>query len=113
MAIYSSGSIAAQRLFFGHTEHGDLTPLLSGHFDTTSGPKREAASYRRIVEELDVDPGDVLFLSDVVAELQAAAQAGMGVGLILRPGNHPQPLDHGFPEYETFDSVDTALGVRS
>lgn len=106
VCIYSSGSIAAQKLFFGHTEQGDLTPRLSGFFDTTSGPKREPASYRTIAGELGAAPKEIVFLSDVVAELAAARSAGLGVGLLVRPGNPAQPAGHGFPEYRSFEDVD-------
>lgn len=77
LAVYSSGSVAAQRLIFGHTAHGDLTPLFSGYFDTTVGGKREASSYRAIAEQLGVNPAEVLFLSDIVQELDAAREAGL------------------------------------
>lgn len=82
--IYSSGSIAAQKLIFGHSVAGDLTPLLSGYFDTTTGPKREAESYRRIAGALDLEPGTILFVSDVQAEVDAARAAGMRAILIDR-----------------------------
>ncbi len=88
--IYSSGSIGAQLLLFQHTIAGDLTSLLSGYFDTVTGPKREPASYAAIARAIGVDPSDVWFLSDVEAELDAAAMAGMGTVHILRPG-HPNP----------------------
>jgi enolase-phosphatase E1 len=87
--IYSSGSIQAQRLFFGHTTHGDLLPLLRGHYDTTTGGKREATSYLKIAVEFGLPPGEILFLSDVVAELDAARSAGMSTALVKRPGNAP------------------------
>ncbi len=85
--IYSSGSIEAQKLFFGHTSAGDLTPCLRGHYDTTTGPKREAESYRRIAADMDLEPRQVLFVSDVGAELDAARTAGMATALAVRPGN--------------------------
>ncbi|MCW3848215.1 acireductone synthase [Sphingomonas sp. LB-2] len=86
--IYSSGSIAAQKLIFGNSLAGDLTPLLSGYFDTTTGPKREAASYTKIAEALDLPPGDILFLTDVQAEADAAREAGMQALLIDRDGDN-------------------------
>jgi 2,3-diketo-5-methylthio-1-phosphopentane phosphatase len=89
VCIYSSGSIAAQELLFGHTAEGDLRPLLSGYFDTTTGPKREAASYVAIAAALGLPPGAVLFVSDSLAEAEAAAAAGMQVALSRRPGNPP------------------------
>lgn len=82
--VYSSGSIAAQRLIFGHSGAGDLRPLFSGYFDTTTGPKRKTASYRRIAERIALPAADILFLSDVGAELDAARQAGMRTCQLLR-----------------------------
>jgi enolase-phosphatase E1 len=75
--VYSSGSIAAQKLLFGHTEVGDLTGLFSAFFDTTIGGKLAPGSYAAIARAIDVAPGDVLFLSDHVGELDAARAAGM------------------------------------
>ena len=85
--IYSSGSIQAQKLFFGHTIAGDLLPLLKGHYDTTTGPKKEPASYRAIAALYGLPASEVLFLSDIVAELDAARSAGMRAALVVRPGN--------------------------
>jgi len=82
--IYSSGSIAAQKLIFGHSEAGDLTPLLSGYFDTTTGPKREAGSYTAIAAALGLVPGDLLFVSDMRPEVDAARAAGVQALLIDR-----------------------------
>ena len=87
--IYSSGSIEAQKLFFAHTAAGDLTPHLRGHYDTTTGPKRETASYRTIAADMGVEPRQILFVSDVGEELDAARQAGMATALAIRPGNRP------------------------
>lgn len=84
--VYSSGSMEAQKLIFGHSDQGDLAPLFSGWFDTTTGPKREAASYARIAEAIGEPPGAILFLSDVQAELDAAAGAGMRTVLVDRTG---------------------------
>ncbi|MFM9024918.1 MAG: acireductone synthase [Planctomycetaceae bacterium] len=87
--IYSSGSVEAQRLFFGHTAHGDLTRLLRGHYDTTTGPKRERGSYARIAADMALEPRRILFVSDVGEELDAARAAGMATALAVRPGNRP------------------------
>lgn len=95
VCIYSSGSVEAQRLLFGHAEGGELTGWLSGYFDTTTGPKREAGSYGAIAAALGVAPGAVRFVTDVLAEAEAAAAAGMQVRLSVRPGNPPQG-EHGF-----------------
>lgn len=86
--IYSSGSIAAQKLIFGHSTAGDLTPLLSGYFDTTTGPKREMLSYARIAQALKIMPGAILFVSDIQAEIDAARAAGMEALLIDRDGRN-------------------------
>ncbi|WP_437679240.1 acireductone synthase [Sorangium sp. So ce131] len=86
LAVFSSGSVEAQRLLFRHTTSGDLSGLFAAFFDTTTGPKREPAAYQRIAAALGLPPGDVLFLSDIVAELDAAAAAGMRTVQLLRPG---------------------------
>jgi enolase-phosphatase E1 len=79
--------VLAQKLLFSSSNHGDLSPLLNGYFDTAVGAKREPGSYRRIAKELRVDPQKVLFLSDVAQELDAARAAGMDTVLVVRPGN--------------------------
>jgi enolase-phosphatase E1 len=84
LAVFSSGSVAAQKLIFGHSDQGDLSPLFSGWFDTTTGPKREAMSYLMIADALGVSPADMLFLSDITAETDAAKAAGMRAMLIDR-----------------------------
>jgi enolase-phosphatase E1 len=82
--VYSSGSVEAQKLIFGHSDAGDLTPLFSGYFDTRIGAKREVGSYRRILEDIGL-PGDaVLFLSDIGEELDAAREAGLATCQLLR-----------------------------
>ena len=103
VAIFSSGSVLAQKLIFGHSDHGDLTPFLSGYFDTTTGPKREAESYRRIAAALGAAASAGLFVSDVVAELDAARHAGMATALAVR--TPPAPLGHGHPEVTSFDEL--------
>lgn len=85
LAVYSSGSREAQRLLFGHAPEGDLTPLFDGFYDTEVGGKREAASYAGIARAFATPPGHLLFLSDVEAELAAAAAAGLTVCQIVRP----------------------------
>ncbi len=92
----SSGSVEAQKLFFAHTAAGDLSRYLRGHYDTTTGPKREASSYTRIAADMGLEPRQILFLSDVGAELDAARQAGMATALAVRPGNRDSGglLDH-------------------
>ncbi len=87
--VYSSGSVEAQKTLFGNSAHGDLSTLFSGHFDTTTGPKREAASYAAIAGAIGLPPRDVVFLSDVDAELDAARAAGMHTIRLLRPADTP------------------------
>lgn len=87
--VYSSGSVRAQKLLFAHTEFGDLTPLFSGYFDTEIGPKREPDSYRRIAQEIAEAPARIAFLSDIAAELDAAATAGMHTVYVTRA---PSPV---------------------
>ncbi len=84
LAIYSSGSVAAQKLLFGHSVSGDLRSVFRAFFDTLVGAKREAASYRRIAAELRAEPATILFLSDVEAELDAALEAGMATFQLVR-----------------------------
>ena len=107
--VYSSGSVPAQKLFFGHSDAGDLTGLFSGWFDTEVGGKREAASYTRIAGAIDLAPNQVLFLSDVVEELDAARAAGMHTVLVDRPEDYPQPrLDdatHGHTHVTGFHEI--------
>ncbi len=87
LCLYSSGSVHAQKLFFANTSDGDLTALFTGYYDTVSGSKREAASYRTIASAEGVATSAVLFISDLVAELDAAREAGMNTALAIRPGN--------------------------
>lgn len=102
--VYSSGSIQAQKLIFGCSEAGDLSPLFSGYFDTTSGPKREAGSYRRIVEAIGLSAEEVLFLSDVVQELDAAREAGLPTIGLAREGGELA----GHPSVASFALIDPA-----
>ena len=108
--IYSSGSIEAQKQFFAHVDNGttdgaDLTPYFNGYYDTTTGPKKEAQSYTRIAAQYGLPTRQILFLSDIVAELDAAKAAGMQTGLMRRPENPPivEKTDH--PQLKTFDDV--------
>jgi enolase-phosphatase E1 len=102
--IFSSGSILAQRLLFSTIVAGDLTKFLNGFFDTTTGPKNDPASYRQIASAIDLSPPDILFLSDVTRELDAAQSAGMQTLLCVRPGNHAQP-PHAHGVITTFADV--------
>ncbi len=103
--IYSSGSVQAQKLFFGHCVAGDLLPLLSGHYDTTTGGKKEAASYVTIANDIGLMPNEVLFVSDVPMELDAAQSAGMQTVLSIRPGNQRVPEPHGYFAITSFDAI--------
>lgn len=105
--IYSSGSVHAQKLFFEHTKRGDLTPHFSGYYDTTIGSKRESASYTAIAADCGLPADQILFVSDLVEELNAARNAGMITALALRPGNKPtQPNDH--PAIHSFSDISLA-----
>lgn len=92
LAIYSSGSVPAQKLIFGHSQDGDLTPLLSAYFDTKVGGKREFKSYETIANELKVPAQEVTFFSDIKEELDAARAAGMKTIHLFRSGT--MPTDH-------------------
>lgn len=101
LRVFSSGSVLAQKLLLGHTEHGDLTPLFEGFHDTTTGPKREPSSYRAIAAAFGLPGGEILFLSDLTAELDAAARAALRTGLLERPGNAPASGDD-HPRHRSF-----------
>jgi enolase-phosphatase E1 len=102
--VYSSGSIQAQKLIFGCSEAGDLTPLFSGYFDTTSGGKRESESYARIAAAIGRPAGEILFLSDVVQELDAAREAGMATCGLARDGGDLA----GHPTVASFAAIEPA-----
>lgn len=101
--VYSSGSVPAQQLFFGHSEAGDLRPLFQGYFDTTIGGKRQAGSYLGILEAIGRGGPETLFLSDVVEELDAAREAGLHTVLLER--GDPVPERNGHPAVADFDAV--------
>lgn len=105
LAIYSSGSVVAQRLFFGNTQHGDLTELFDFHFDTTFGGKKEISSYVSIAKALETEPASVLFLSDVAAELDAAKASGMHAIAVVRPGNALLPSTYIGPQITNFNEL--------
>lgn len=117
MAVYSSGSVPAQKLFFGHSDAGDLSPLFGAWFDTEVGHKREADSYREIARRLQRDPGQVVFLSDVVEELDAAREAGMRTVLVDRLEDYPTPrlgdAARGHARVTGFDQVDPDLAATT
>lgn len=90
--VYSSGSVAAQKLLFSHTPEGDLTPQFQAYFDTNVGPKRDAASYAAIARAVGGQADEALFLSDVGAELDAAAAAGLATCQLVRPEDGTQAV---------------------
>ncbi|MFT7632509.1 MAG: enolase-phosphatase E1 [Mariniblastus sp.] len=103
--IYSSGSIQAQKLFFGHTIAGDLLDQLKGHYDTTTGGKRDAESYSLIADEFDCLVSEIVFVSDVVEELEAAKTAGMQTVLSIRPGNQEIVDEHDHFAVTSFTQI--------
>jgi enolase-phosphatase E1 len=105
VAVYSSGSVEAQRLLFGHSSAGDLTPYLSGYFDTRVGSKTSAESYRAIAAAADVPTREILFVSDAVRELDAAREAGCLTRLSLREGNPPVADANGHAEIRSFAEI--------
>ena len=105
VAIYSSGSVEAQQLLFRYSNFGDLTPLLSGYFDTRTGPKTASASYAAIAAAMNVAPGEILFFSDVVRELDAAREAGCQTRLVVREGNTPVEDAHGHASLPSFEGL--------
>jgi enolase-phosphatase E1 len=103
IAIFSSGSVQAQRNLFANTTAGDLTAFLCGYFDTTTGPKRAAPSYEKIAAQLGRAPREVLFVSDVGEELDAAHAAGMETVLCVRGAPPPSGGDHAI--IHTFEEL--------
>ena len=101
--VFSSGSVQAQRLIFGYSDFGDLTPLFSGYFDTTIGAKREADAYRKIAAAVATDPAQILFLSDIKEELDAARAAGMQTTWLVREGEIDARADHA--QARDFDAI--------
>lgn len=109
LAVYSSGSVAAQKLLFHYSEAGDLRPVFSTYFDTEVGHKRSADSYRLIADSLNHRPEDIVFLSDVVEELDAARDAGLRTVMLDRREDYPQPrtgeATHGHVRVESFADI--------
>jgi enolase-phosphatase E1 len=108
--VYSSGSVAAQKLFFKYSASGDLMHLFSGHFDTEIGGKRDAESYRKIAAVIGVAPSNIIFLSDIVEELDAAKQAGLDTVLLDRIEDYPSPRveqndTHGHYRVTSFQAI--------
>lgn len=105
VGIFSSGSVLAQKLLFGHSSAGDLTPLLRWHFDTSVGAKTNPESYSHIAASMGESPAAVLFVSDIVAELDAARTAGMQTALSVRPGNAAVAEGHGHRSISSFGEL--------
>lgn len=112
IAIYSSGSVAAQKLLFRYSDAGDLNPLLSAYFDTTVGAKQAVESYQNIVHELDVNADKIVFCSDVISELDAAHAAGMRTVLVDRSEDYAEarvlPVSSAHQRIENFSRLQLA-----
>jgi len=103
VAIYSSGSVAAQMLLFRHSNFGDMTGFIAGYFDTRTGPKTAKESYASIASAMDCEPREVMFFSDAVRELDGARDAGCHTRMVMREGNAPVSDAHGHRKIKTFD----------
>lgn len=101
--VYSSGSVYAQKLLFAHTEFGDLTPLFSDYFDTHIGGKQQSSSYHAIAEHIGLPANQLLFLSDIIEELNAAKTAGFATILLTREGSLDEKTIH--PQVRSFDEI--------
>jgi len=101
--VFSSGSIKAQKLLFTHTAFGDLTPLFSGYFDTTIGAKQQAESYQAIAQQIGISPEQILFLSDIVGELDAAKAMGMQTTCLVREETLHNNCEH--PQVRNFNEL--------
>jgi len=104
-AIYSSGSVDAQRLLFRYSSFGDLTGRIAAYFDTRTGVKNASASYAAIVTAMGVEPERAMFFSDVVRELDPAREAGLDTRLVVREGNAPVADAHGHAVIDSFDDI--------
>ncbi len=104
--IYSSGSVGAQKLFFSHTNYGNILDWFSGHFDTKIGNKKESQSYEYIAEEIGLKPEEILFLSDNPDEIKAAAKAGLQVTKVSRPQDDPYIEDFPYKQIKSFEELD-------
>ena len=106
VAIYSSGSVLAQQMIFKYSDQGDLTRYIDRYFDTTTGHKREPDSYIRIAKELELDAGEIIFVSDIPEELDAAAKGGYRTALSVRDGNAPIDTNHSHSSISALDSLE-------
>ena len=106
IAIYSSGSVLAQKLIFKYSNFGDLTRYISAYFDTHIGHKRKKQSYAKIAEKLQNRKREILFISDILEELNAAHQAGLDAILSIREGNSPIAENHSYQVVRNFDAIE-------
>ena len=106
MYIYSSGSVKAQKLFFSHTEKGNILDFFKGHFDTKIGNKKEPESYKKIAKEIGLKPEEILFLSDNPDEIKAASKAGMKAVRVVREGDAQFINNFPYPQISTFDQIE-------
>lgn len=104
--VFSSGSVKAQQLIFGYSDFGDLTPLFSGYFDTRIGPKREIEAYTQIAESIALPAAEILFLSDIEQELDAASEAGMHTLQLVRDSGTTCSNHH--PSLSNFTAIDVS-----
>lgn len=102
LGVYSSGSVEAQQLLFGHSVKGNLRWLFSHYFDTRVGAKRQSGAYRAIAAELALPPAAILFLSDIYQELDAARDAGWRTCQLIRD-DHCTSRSH--PQAHRFDEI--------
>lgn len=102
--VFSSGSVQAQKLLFGYSDAGDLTPLFSGYFDTQIGNKREKDAYLAIAKQINMANNEILFLSDIRQELDAAAEADMKTVWLVRDGELKDEAMH--PQVQNFDQIE-------
>ncbi len=102
LGIYSSGSVNAQHLFFEYNEKGNLLSYLENFFDLDVGSKREVNSYRTIAKKLNLAASEIVFLSDIVEELDAAREAGLKTIHVVRPGT---PAQDRHPQVQTFNEI--------
>lgn len=107
LAIYSSGSVLAQRLLLRHSIAGNVAPLIDYHFDARIGARVEAVSYEQIATAIDTSPSEITFFSDALPELDAARAAGLGAYRVVRPG--VPALEHGYTEIQSFGELGEAF----
>lgn len=105
LGVYSSGSVPAQQLLYGHCQAGDITGLFSHWFDTRTGGKKEPKSYALIAMQMSTAPEQILFISDAIAELEAASQSGMAVLFSDREGN-PERESGRFERISDYGQLD-------